>query len=79
MGHPYTSEHVGFREFDGSSFGELQETEWQFDSTAEDVRDFVDGNIGLSDSIREVGDGTYDATLGDGREFRIYTRAEAPQ
>lgn len=71
--HPHTAQNVGFRVFDGSSFGELQETAWEFDGTAADVREFCSQNLGTAVSISEIGGGTFDAVLDDGTDVRIYT------
>lgn len=73
MSHPYTAEARGFRQFHESSFGELQETEWDFDGTIEDVREFAHHNLGSVESVRDCGAGTFDVTTESGEEYRIYT------
>ncbi len=74
MAHPWTSDRVGFRVFDGTSFGELTETGWCFDGTEDDVRNFVIEHLGQDiESFRTWEGGTYDV-IADGVDYRIYTR-----
>lgn len=74
--HPYTSKFKGFRMFDGSSFGELTTTEWDFDGTESDVREFAGENLGSVRSVKDVGNGSFDVTLEDETEFRVYTKKD---
>lgn len=76
MSHPYTSEYVGFRLFDGSSFGGLEPTSWDFDGSASDVMEFAEQNLSEVKSVKQLSDGTFDVLLNDGSEYRVYTRPD---
>jgi hypothetical protein len=77
MVHPHTSQRAGFREFNGTTFGELQSTDWKFDGTEEDVRAFAAQNLGGDvTEITRVSDLAWDVTVGaDGHEYRVSTAA----
>jgi len=80
MSHPYTSSEVGFREFIETSFSELQTTEWEFDGTKSDVRDFANQNI-CDEGVRvkrvdDIGSGTFDVLLSNRRSYRVYTKTD---
>lgn len=75
--HPYTSSRIGFRLFNGSTFGELQETSWRFDGSPEDVREFVQQHVWgpeeTTDLVLDMQRGTFDVTSESGKTVRVYT------
>jgi hypothetical protein len=77
MSHPWTSESIGYRVFEGTQFSELQFTDWEFDGTESDVRKFVEQELCAGGfvitSVELVCDGTYDVLLSSGEDCRIYT------
>jgi hypothetical protein len=77
MNHPHTSTKTGFRQFDGSTFGELQSTEYSFDGAESDVADFAEhelcGDSVTVEAVKSRGAGTFDVLLSDGSDFRVYT------
>jgi len=74
---PWTSKSKGFRRFDGNSFGELVLTKWDFDGTEEDVTEFASNmlcdSLAEVDSVKDIGNGTFDVLLTDGSDYRVYT------
>ena len=76
MRHPHTSDYVGFRSFDGSSYGELQSTSWEFDGSVSDAREFAEQNLGEVKRVKQLSDGTFDVLLENGSDYRVYTRPD---
>jgi len=92
MSHPSTADSTGFRAFDGTQFGELQTTSWEFDGSVGDVEDFAESNLCSPTQsvvhVKQVSRTTFDVTVrecddseitdnpGRETEYRIYTAAE---